>query len=95
MNKQTAAELTTEIRKLESEINAYTGKDFRLFTEQVADDVYEIKVFENNTDGTTSGGMITIMRLAELVTKFDINCIVRVEWKDGKGTKGCPYFLFF
>ena len=94
MNKQKAAELATGIRELADKTNASTGKDFRLFRNDSNGD-HEIKVFEKNTDGTISGGIITITDLVALAEKFKTNCIVRVEHKDGKGTKGRPYFSFF
>lgn len=95
MNKDTAAKLATEIRELADKKHLYTKRDIRLFTEKDHDGDYEIKVFEINVDGTISSAILTITELVTLATKFETSCIVKVEWRDGKGTQGKPYFLFF
>ena len=95
MNKQTAEELTAAIQEQAAKKKAITGRDIQVFTERFPDDDCEIKVFERNSDGTISSAILSIVEYVELATKFDVNCYVKTEWRDGKGTKGHPFIFFF
>jgi hypothetical protein len=96
MNKETSNKLVAELQEYSGTVlRENTGKEFRLFTEKDSNGGYEIKVFERNPDGTISGGIISIFGLVDLAEKFKTHGLIRTEWKDGKGTQGRPYFLFF
>ena len=95
MKKQKAQQVQALVQEITDNAIKTTGRDSLIFLEKDSKDSFDVKVFERNTDGSNSTALLEVVKYSSIAKELGITCFVKVEFRDGKGTKGCPYFLFF